>query len=122
MACAVRRRICLAVAVVALRQPRRVQRRKARTDRSIYWKPLRRCTRRYSSQRDEFHLVNQLPEFESGRCGVLKSVAQADGSRSEQPAPSPGVDWLTHYFSLLNVSLIALKFGNSFGVGVCSLY
>jgi hypothetical protein len=29
---------------------------------------------------------------------------------------------LLSYFSLLNVSMIAWKFGSSFGVGVCSLY
>ena len=32
----------------------------ARTDRSVCWKPLRRWTRRYSSQRDEFYLANQI--------------------------------------------------------------
>ena len=47
--------ICLAVAVVALRQPRRVQRRNSSHTPLGLWKPLRRWTRRYSSQRDEFY-------------------------------------------------------------------
>ena len=46
---------CRAVAVVALRQPRRVQRRNGSRGRSVRGRPLRRWTRRYSSQRDEFH-------------------------------------------------------------------
>ena len=36
--------------------------------------------------------------------------------------PAAGVNTETSYFSLPSVSLIAWKFGNSFGVGVCSLY
>ena len=53
-------RICLAVAVVALRQPRRVQRRNASRGQTGLPKSLRRCTRRYSSQRDEFHHAKQI--------------------------------------------------------------
>jgi len=33
----------------------------ARTNRSVCGKPLRRWTRRYSSQRDEFHHAKQIP-------------------------------------------------------------
>ena len=50
--------ICLAVAVVALRQPRRVQRRNGLHGR--FAEPLRRWTRRYSSQRDEFYHAKQI--------------------------------------------------------------
>src|SRR5580704_17199539 len=34
----------------------------------------------------------------------------------------PACGWSLSYFSLPKVSLTALKFGKSFGVGVCSLY
>src|SRR6185503_4376716 len=59
--------ICLAVAVVALRQPRRVQRRNASRGQTGLPKSLRRCTRRYSSQRDEFHNAKQIQRFRVGR-------------------------------------------------------
>ncbi len=52
-------RYLVAVAVVALRQPRRVQRRNGCMGRSVCGKPLRRWTRRFSSQRDEFYHPNQ---------------------------------------------------------------
>jgi hypothetical protein len=35
----------------------------ARTDRSVAGKPLRRWTRRYSSQRDEFYHAKQVRKF-----------------------------------------------------------
>ena len=42
---------------------------------------------------------------------------------SDPQALATGADRLqAAYFSLLSVSLIALKFGSSFGEGVCSLY
>ena len=52
---------CLAVAVVALRQPRRVRRRNGSHGPLGFRKSLRRWTRRYSSQRDEFYHTKQIP-------------------------------------------------------------
>src|SRR5262245_32242933 len=50
----------VAVAVVALRQPRRVQRRNGSREALGLWEELQRCTRCYSSQPDEFHLAEQI--------------------------------------------------------------
>src|SRR5688500_6752044 len=52
--------LCLAVAVVALRQFRRVQRRNGPRGRAFRGKPLRRWTRRYSSLRDECYHTRAL--------------------------------------------------------------
>src|SRR6266540_3047391 len=67
------------VAVVALRQPRRVQRRNS-SDRSDCGKPLRRWTRRYSSQRDEFYHRKQ----------ILAQITAPEGRRA--PYPTSGAE------------------------------
>ena len=75
--------MCLAVVVVALRQTRRVQRRNS-SDRSICGKPLRRWTRRYSSQRDEFYLAKQIRTVPV-RSG-LSGVTTLEFSRPPRPS------------------------------------
>src|ERR1041384_6384571 len=55
---------CLAVAVVALRRPRRVQRRTGSRVPLDLRKPSRRCTRRYPSQRDEFYHAKLISQRE----------------------------------------------------------
>src|SRR6185503_17246730 len=91
--------ICLAVAVVALRQPRRVQRRNASRGQTGLPKSLRCCTRRYSSQRDEFHHAKQI------RRRATKPTSPEAVWRSLQEFIS--------FITVLGFILVSLNHGNS---------
>jgi hypothetical protein len=53
----------------------------ARTYRSVFGKPLRRCTRRYSPQRDEFYHTNRLDNRKDGQlCRIFSLKNERDKS------------------------------------------